>query len=152
MALYKGVGYQGVFEAAGHEPVGNFHEGVSGRGESDVEGDVDVRGYRHGVERGDEEAGHLGEWWVRAVVFDCWCGLDALGFRQGGGGFLFVTVLVGDKTGCDDGEGMRRGAHQVSDMNRDCRSSGFVSDGSTGFKKGGNNIHWTPIRAEHGHR
>ena len=132
-ALDKGGGDRGVFEAAGYEPVGAPHDRVRVRGEADVEGDVDVRGRRHGVEGGDEEAGHLGGLLFGAVLFDCWCGLDALGFRRGGGWFPSGSVLFGRVTGYDDGEGVRRGPHQVSDMRSDCRSSGSVSDRLTGF-------------------
>ena len=49
-ALHKGVGDHGVFDAAGREPVVALDARVRGGGESDVEGDVDVRGQRHGVE------------------------------------------------------------------------------------------------------
>ena len=144
MALHKGVGDDGVFEAAGHEMVGAGHGRVGGGGESDVEGDVDVRGQRDGVEGGDEEADRLGEWLVGGVLFfDCWRGLDALGFRRGGGCFLFISELAAKGTGCDHGEGMRRGTHQVSDMSRDCRPSGFVSDRLTVFETEGGGAMYT---------
>ena len=155
MAFRKGVGDHGVFEAAGREPEGAPQGRVRGRGEPDVEGDVDVRGQRDGVERGEEEAGHRAEeWLVRGVRFDCcWRGLGALGFRRGGGWFLFVSVLSARGTGRDHGERMRRGTHQVSDMSRDCRSSWSVSDRLTGFGKGGEGyIQSAPLEEEHGDR
>ena len=120
MTLDKGVGDRGIFQPAGHEAVGVFHGRIGGRGQADVKGDVDVGGQRDSVEGGDEEAGHLGERLVgAAVLVECWCGVDGIGFRRGGGWFLFVKVLTGNGTGGDDGEGVGRGTHQVLDVSGD---------------------------------
>lgn len=118
-ALHEGIGDPGIFEAAGGEFAGGFDGEVSTRGEFDVEGDVRFGGQRDGIERGDEKARGLGQL-VRVLSLNLWCRSVTLVSQCGR---RIVLGLLGWPAGYDDGERIRRGAHQVSYMSREVAPS-----------------------------